>query len=297
MKVSAEGRLPAAMDRTEAYSLYAIFRDFAREINYSEREGSASLRYVIDTASVADADPGAGILRFNNATQASATTLFIDNATEDATSVATFLADLPASGWILLVQASEKTRWHLYKWSAIVDGTGYRKFTVVSQAAGLALENGATALVALMPSPSAAGALLAANNLSDLASLATATSTLQSTGLVAGSVGFRNIPQNSQSAAYTTVAADSGKHIFHPAADANARTFTIDSNANVAYPLGTCITFVNETSQVVSIAITTDTLTLAGSTTSGTRSLAQNGVATALKVTTTKWVISGTGLT
>lgn len=120
---------------------------------------------------------------------------------------------------------------------------------------------------------------------------------LQATGLVTDAVGFRTIPQNSQSAAYTTVAADSGKHILHPAADTNARTFTIDSNANVAYPVGTAITFVNETSQVVSIAITSDTLTLAGTTTTGTRSLAQNGMATALKVTSTKWIISGSGLT
>jgi hypothetical protein len=120
---------------------------------------------------------------------------------------------------------------------------------------------------------------------------------LQATGLVTDAVGFRTLPQNSQSTAYTTVAADSGKHLLHPSGDANARTFTIDSNANVAYPVGTAITFVNETSQVLSIAITSDTLTLAGSTTSGTRSLAQNGVATAIKVTSTKWVISGTGLT
>jgi hypothetical protein len=111
------------------------------------------------------------------------------------------------------------------------------------------------------------------------------------------SVGYLNIPQNSQSAAYTTVLADAGKHVFHPAADTNARTFTIDSNANVAYPVGTAITFINETANVVTIAITSDTLTLAGSTTTGSRSLAQNGVATAIKVTTTKWIISGTGLT
>ena len=111
------------------------------------------------------------------------------------------------------------------------------------------------------------------------------------------SVGYINLPQNSQSAAYTTVLADQGKHILHPSGDANARTFTIDSNANVAYALGTCITFANQTSQVVSIAITSDTMTLAGTTTTGTRSLAQNGVATALKVGTTNWIISGTGLT
>lgn len=111
------------------------------------------------------------------------------------------------------------------------------------------------------------------------------------------SVGYLNIPQNSKSAAYTTVLADSGKHIYHPAADTTARTFTIDSNANVAYAIGTAITFINRTTQVVSIAITSDTMTLGGTTTTGTRSLAQNGVATAVKVETTEWLITGTGIT
>lgn len=111
------------------------------------------------------------------------------------------------------------------------------------------------------------------------------------------SVGYINIPQNSQSTAYTLVLADQGKHILHPTTDANARTFTIPANASVAYPLGTALTFINRTSQVLSIAITTDTLTLANSVTTGTRSLAQNGMATALKVEPTVWIISGTGLT
>jgi len=110
-------------------------------------------------------------------------------------------------------------------------------------------------------------------------------------------VGYINIPQNSQSAAYTLVAADAGKHIFHPSTDANARTFTIPANSSVAYPIGTAISFVNMTSQVVSIAITTDTMYLAGTGTTGTRSLAQYGTATALKMTSTTWIISGAGLT
>jgi hypothetical protein len=110
-------------------------------------------------------------------------------------------------------------------------------------------------------------------------------------------VGFRNIPVNSQSAAYTAVLADSGKCILHPSTDANARTFTIPANGSVAYPIGTAISFVNMTSQVVSIAITTDTMYLAGTGTTGTRSLAQYGTATALKLTSTTWIISGAGLT
>jgi hypothetical protein len=104
------------------------------------------------------------------------------------------------------------------------------------------------------------------------------------------------IRQNSQSAAYTTVLTDGGKHILHPAADNNARTFTIDSNANVAYPIGTAITFVNEIN-TVTIAITTDTMKLAGAGTTGSRTLAANGIATALKIASTTWIISGTGLT
>jgi len=110
-------------------------------------------------------------------------------------------------------------------------------------------------------------------------------------------IGYINIPQNSQSAAYTLVAADAGKHIFHPSTDANARTFTIPDNGSVAYPIGTAISFVNMTSQVVSIAITSDTMYLAGTGTTGTRSLAQYGTATALKMTSTTWIISGAGLT
>lgn len=120
---------------------------------------------------------------------------------------------------------------------------------------------------------------------------------LQGTGSSAGSAGFRGLPQNSRSAVYTTVLADAGGHIYHPSADTTARTFTIDSNANVAYPLGTTLTFVNDSSAgVVTIAITSDTLVLAGAGTTGSRSLAANGIATAVKMTSTRWIINGTGL-
>jgi hypothetical protein len=111
------------------------------------------------------------------------------------------------------------------------------------------------------------------------------------------SVGFRNIPVNSQSTAYTAVLADSGKVIFHPSTDANARTFTIPANSSVAYPIGTAITFINMTSQVVTIDITTDTMYLSAAGTTGSRSLAQYGSATAIKMTSTTWLISGSGLT
>lgn len=116
------------------------------------------------------------------------------------------------------------------------------------------------------------------------------------TGSSSAAVFYDNIPQNSQSTAYGLVLADAQKHILHPTADNNARTFTIPANASVAYPIGTVITFVNQIN-TVTISITTDTLTLAGAGTTGNRTLAANGIATALKVTSTSWIISGTGLT
>lgn len=117
-------------------------------------------------------------------------------------------------------------------------------------------------------------------------------------GAVQSEVGYKNIPQNSQSTAYTLVLADAGKHILHPSADTTARTFTIPANSSVAYPIGTAITFVNQASAgVMTIAITTDTMRLAGAGTTGSRTLAANGVATAIKLTATEWIISGSGLT
>lgn len=111
-------------------------------------------------------------------------------------------------------------------------------------------------------------------------------------------VGTEWILQNSQSAAYTLVLTDAGKHIYHPSADTTARTWTIPANSSVAFPIGTAITFVNDTSAgTITISITTDTLVLFPAGTTGSRTLAANGIATATKVTSTRWVITWVNLT
>lgn len=106
------------------------------------------------------------------------------------------------------------------------------------------------------------------------------------------------IEQNIQSAAYTLVLGDKGKQILHPSADTTARVWTIPANGSVAFPINTAITFVNQNAAgVITIAITTDTMRLAVAGTTGSRTLAANGNATALKITATEWIISGPGLT
>lgn len=191
----------------------------------------------------------------------------------------------------ILQYDSSSSRWRIIGGTRPALGTGVATFLATPTSANLA--------AALTDETGSGAAVFATSPTLVTPVLGTPTSGNLSNCTADGTngVGFKNIPQNSQSAAYTTVLGDAGKHILHPSTDANARTFTIDSNANVAYPIGTAITFINMTSQVVTIAITTDTMYLAGTGTTGSRSLAQYGVATAIKIDSTHWIISGTGLT
>jgi hypothetical protein len=192
----------------------------------------------------------------------------------------------------------------------------------VTVAGTLAATNGGTGLTSLgtgvatwLGTPSSANLLAAVSDETGTGSLVFATSPTLVTPILGtptsgtlsnctvdgtSSVGFRNIPQNAQSGNYTMVLADSGKHIYHASGD-GAATYTIPAASSVAYPIGTAITFLNLSSTSISIAITTDTMYLSVVGTTGTRTLAQYGSATAIKVSGVSssgiWVISGSALT
>ena len=137
---------------------------------------------------------------------------------------------------------------------------------------------------------STAGVLTMGTNGAGTINATAATTTTTST---ASSLGYIGMPQLSKSGAYTTVIGDQGKHIYVTA----TATITIDSNANVAYPIGTAIAFIAATGATVTIAITSDTMYLGGTGTTGSRTLAPFGMATAVKVAATTWFINGAGLT
>ena len=63
------------------------------------------------------------------------------------------------------------------------------------------------------------------------------------------------------------------------------------------WPIGTAITIVNQNSAGTLTLSAIDTLRLSPTGATGTRTLTANGIATALKITTTEWIISGPGLT
>lgn len=117
--------------------------------------------------------------------------------------------------------------------------------------------------------------------------------TITATGTISAStLGYRGLPQNAKTAAYTLALSDAGKHI-----SITTGGVVIPANASVAFPIGTTIVVYNDSAASQNISITTDTLRLAGTATTGTRALAQRGLATCVKVATTTWVISGAGLT
>lgn len=107
------------------------------------------------------------------------------------------------------------------------------------------------------------------------------------------------IRQNIQIADYTLALTDSAKHIYHPPTDTATRTWTIPANSSVPFQVGTAITFDNDFGAgAITIAIGgTDTLILVGTVGStGARTLASGGQATALKVAPTRWRINGASL-
>jgi hypothetical protein len=91
--------------------------------------------YKFDTGTT-DADPGAGELRFNHATYASATAIYIDDA--DANGVTTQAdtatwggSDSVIKGFIHIVDINDSTTYARFKvGAAVTDATGYNKITV-----------------------------------------------------------------------------------------------------------------------------------------------------------------------
>lgn len=117
------------------------------------------------------------------------------------------------------------------------------------------------------------------------------TGTITTSGVITDGTGnIRRIPQNAQTAAYTLVAADVGKHI-------SITTGGITVPASV-FSIGDNVTIFNNSASNQTITQGSGvTLRSGGSTSTGNRTLAGYGVATVLCVAADVFVITGTGLT
>lgn len=105
-----------------------------------------------------------------------------------------------------------------------------------------------------------------------------------------GPQGPSDIPQNSQTASYTLAASDNGKHV-------NITTGGVTVPSGV-FSAGNVVSVYNDSASNQTITQGSSvTLRLAGTATTGNRTLAQRGICTVLCVGSNEFVISGAGLT
>jgi hypothetical protein len=126
-----------------------------------------------------------------------------------------------------------------------------------------------------------------------------ATTTLTLNGTVTSSsladaVGYKGLPPSAQTqgSAITLALTDMGKIVPNTLGG-----WVIPANGSVAFPVGSTVIVYNDSAANQTISITTDTMYLAGTATTGSRTLAQRGLATLVKVASTTWVASGAGVT
>lgn len=123
---------------------------------------------------------------------------------------------------------------------------------------------------------------------------ASGTWTLVSSRTASSGGSSGGIPQVTMSGDKTLALTDAQSHILR-----SGGNLTIPPNSSVAFPIGTAITVVNDSS-ASSCTITPGsgvTMYLATATTSTARTLAVRGVATLLKTGTNTWYLTGAGLT
>jgi hypothetical protein len=105
-----------------------------------------------------------------------------------------------------------------------------------------------------------------------------------------GTFTAADIPQSSQTSAYTLVAGDNGKHV-------NITTGGVTVPSGV-FSVGNVVSIYNDSGSNQTITQGGSvTLRFAGSATTGNRTLAQYGLCTVLCVGSNEFVISGAGLT
>jgi hypothetical protein len=113
---------------------------------------------------------------------------------------------------------------------------------------------------------------------------------------VAAAFGYKGLPQNQRTSAYTLALSDIGKHLY---VTAGAFAVTIPADGTLNFPVGAATTFVCEDAAKTIVPASGVTLVLAGTgaATTGTRTLAIGSVATLIKVQANRWYISGAGVT
>jgi hypothetical protein len=168
--------------------------------------------------------------------------------------------------------------------------------SLTTQVAGtLPIANGGTGGTTAATARAALGAAASGAN-TDITALDQDVTVTATGTIAANTIGYRGLPQNAQSGAYTFDLPDAGKHIY--STNTGAQAITVPTNASVAIPVGTAISVVNNGTTAISFTTTGTTVYKAGTSTAWASggTLAVRGMATWLKVATDTWFVSGSGL-
>ena len=115
----------------------------------AESGSDGGLRMEFRTAT-SQADPGNGMMRFNHATPASVTRIFLDDLDADGNSLGAWVDTWDDSGAHLVIKGVDAARTLVYNLTEVARLTGYRRLNV-THIAGTALPGGNGDLVSIVP--------------------------------------------------------------------------------------------------------------------------------------------------
>lgn len=108
-------------------------------------------------------------------------------------------------------------------------------------------------------------------------------------------LGYRRLVVNTQSGTYTLLLTDEYSLVYSQ--NSGAQIVNIPTNATTAIGIGAVIPIINDGTSNISLTPAGGvTLKLAGSASTGTRTIAPNAQATLVKVGTDRWFVSGAGV-
>ncbi len=159
----------------------------------------------------------------------------------------------------------------------------------ITVAGTLAVANGGTGATTATTARNALSAAKSGAN-TDITSLEDGTTIAAGGTIAANSVGYRGVPLSAQTqgALITLALTDAGKRVANTTGG-----WAIPANGTVAFPIDTVIALYNNSGSTQTVAITTDTLRWAGTTSTGTRTVAAYGWCWLTKVASTEWSASG----
>lgn len=266
--------------------------------------GGSSFIYTFDNAT-ADADPGTGFLRLNNATLASVTSIFVDLQDTDSTTVTNWLDAMAAAGRVRVYRRDAPENFAEYRVSAAPTVVaGYRKIVVtyIDSSGSMSTTTGNTVLTYAPPGvtgatgPTGAGTTGATGPAGTVGATgvtgATGPTGVGATG-VTGPTGPGAATQTvttNASTAWTIALTDAEDWI--NVGSASPTTITVPINATVAFAIGTHIDFFLVGSSAVTFAPFSGTVTIRSDT--GLLDLAtQYTAASLIKIGTDEWALVG----